>query len=400
MYIEHNHTLRLVLTESMSYPLLISVQFSHGSNFVQIGKPMEQMHADACKLLSRSAFRNGVLARRDGRCCVPECPSVAVDAHHIIERRLWIQPEELGGYFLENGAAVCEKHHLDTERTVLTPNELREYCSIEKAVLPGEFYLDSEMSYTKWGDIVLPDGGRLPGPLFWGESVQKILSTGLGVLESYRERVKYPRTMHLPWSPGRTKDDRVLSSVAHWIGEELVVTEKMDGENTTVYSDGYIHARSVDSGNHHSRNRLRADIQRWAYELPQGWRVCGENLTAVHSIKYEQLPDRFLLFSIWDGNRCLSWDETVEWAELLGLQTPRVIWRGNIDSAEQLQAVLTEEWKQIGGGERSEGYVSRLSSDFELRDFHRAVGKFVRSNHVTSAQHWMRRSYEENTILK
>lgn len=359
---------------------------------------MEQVHADPQNLLPRSEFRERVLGRRNGRCCVPDCEEAAADAHHIIERRLWIQPEELGGYFLENGAAVCGAHHLEAERTVLTADALRGYCSIERAVLPGEFYLDGDMGYTKWGDIILPDGMRLPGPLFWDGSVQKILSSARGTLELYRERVKYPRTLHLPWSPGLTKDDRVHGSLDHWIGKEVVVTEKMDGENTTVYGDGYSHARSVDSGTHRSRDRLRADVQRWAYDLPRGWRVCGENLTAVHSIQYNDLPDRFLLFSIWDGNRCLPWDETAEWAELLGLQTPKVIWQGTVESSKDLEAILTKSWKELGGDGESEGYVVRLSSEFEVRDFHRFVGKYVRANHVSSSQHWMHRPYEENQI--
>lgn len=30
--------------------------------------------------------------------------------------------------------------------------------------------------------------------------------------------MKYPRTMHLPWSLGRTKDDRVLTSTSAFDG--------------------------------------------------------------------------------------------------------------------------------------------------------------------------------------
>lgn len=66
-------------------------------------------------------------------------------------------------------------------------------------------------------------------------------------------RIKYPRTLHLPWSLGRTSDDKVLSSMDHFSGREVVVTEKMDGENTTIYSDG-LHARSTTSQRHPSRS--------------------------------------------------------------------------------------------------------------------------------------------------
>lgn len=47
-------------------------------------------------------------------------------------------------------------------------------------------------------------------------------------------RIKYPRTLHLPWSPGRGDDDKVLS--------EGQVEEKLDGENTPIYQDGTCHA--------------------------------------------------------------------------------------------------------------------------------------------------------------
>lgn len=70
------------------------------------------------------------------------------------------------------------------------------------------------------------------------------------------QRYKYPRTMHLPWSPGWTKDDRVLQTTEHFVGQEVVVTEKMDGENTTLARD-YTHARSVSSSNHVSRHWLK-----------------------------------------------------------------------------------------------------------------------------------------------
>jgi hypothetical protein len=38
--------------------------------------------------------------------------------------------------------------------------------------------------------------------------------------------VKYPRTMHLPWSPGLQNDDRVIESLDGLIGQEVVVTDK------------------------------------------------------------------------------------------------------------------------------------------------------------------------------
>jgi hypothetical protein len=89
----------------------------------------------------------------------------------------------------------------------------------------------------------------------------------------------------------------------------------MDGENTTLYPDG-IHARSLDSAHHPSRNRIKALQSQLGPLLPQGWRVCMENCYARHSIAYTHLSDYQLLLSIWDEtNTCLSWQETQEWAQ-------------------------------------------------------------------------------------
>ncbi|MFE9924807.1 RNA ligase family protein, partial [Streptomyces sp. NPDC005774] len=49
-------------------------------------------------------------------------------------------------------------------------------------------------------------------------------------------RVHYPRTPHLPWSPGAASDDIRAGDLSGLRGREVVVTEKLDGENTTLYA--------------------------------------------------------------------------------------------------------------------------------------------------------------------
>ena len=140
-------------------------------------------------------------------------------------------------------------------------------------------------------------------------------------------RYKYPRTRHLPWSPGASRDDVIAKEVEAFSGQRVIVSEKMDGENTTLYRD-HSHARSLDSRHHPSRNWVKGLHGSIAHEIPEGWRICGENLYARHSIDYEELSTYFMLFSVWDAdNRCLDWDSTCEWAELLGLETVPVLWQ-------------------------------------------------------------------------
>jgi hypothetical protein len=47
--------------------------------------------------------------------------------------------------------------------------------------------------------------------------------------------VKYPRTYHLPWSQDKTNDDKSLKDVSCFIDKEVVVSKKLDGENTTLF---------------------------------------------------------------------------------------------------------------------------------------------------------------------
>ena len=325
-------------------------------------------------LLSRDEFREGVFKRDDYKCVF--CQEKAVDAHHIMERRLWPN----GGYYLNNGASVCEEHHLECETTEISLEEVREACGITKPVIPPHLYMDHQ--YDKWGNPILPNGLRLKGELFYDESVQKILAKG-GFLHLFTNYVKYPRTHHLPWSEGLNEDDRVIENLDGLKGKRVVVTKKMDGENTSMYTD-YIHARSIDSRNHPSRNWVKNFWSQISGDIPEGWRICGENLFAEHSIRYDDLPTYFMGFSIWnDRNICLSWDETLEYFEVLGITPVPVLFDGIFEESEIRKIWSAEDWS------KSEGYVVRIADEFTYGDFRHCVAKFVRKNHVQTVKHWM-----------
>ena len=327
------------------------------------------------KLLTRDAFREGVLKRSNHQCVF--CSQPAINAHHIIERRLWSD----GGYYMENGAAVCGDHHIQCETTKLSVEAVREACGIKRIVVPDHLYLDQ--TYDKWGNPVLGNGTRLKGELFFDDSVQKILGQG-GVLGLFTEWVKYPRTHHFPWSQGVNDDDRVLQSLEAFYGQRVIFTEKKDGENTNFYRD-YMHARSVDGRSHPSRSWVKRFWSQICMDIPKGWRICGENLYATHSIHYTDLPSYFMGFSIWnDRNVCLGWDETLEWFELLGITPVPVLFDGIFDE-KTVRALWSEnDWDRI------EGNVGRVAGEITYAQFRTHVGKFVRKGHVQTAKHWMR----------
>lgn len=336
-------------------------------------------------LLSRDEFRLGVFERDSNRCVI--CGNEAKDAHHIIERRLFSD----GGYYLDNGASLCEKHHIQAEETILSCNDIRIKANIDNIIIPEHFYID--YSYDKWGNIILPSGLRIKGELFYDESVQKILKQG-NVLDLFQKYIKYPRTYHLPWS-NLSKDDRMLENDNHFQGKRVICTLKMDGENTTMYND-YIHARSLDSTSHETRKWVKVLWSKISYLLDDNMRICGENLYAVHSVKYEKLKSYFMMFSIWIENKCLSWDETLEYAQILGLETVPVIYDGIYDKDKIIE--IFNQFKN-----ENEGYVIRIADEFNYIDFRRSVGKFVRPEFRqiinNSHGHWISKKIETNKLI-
>ncbi|MEU1729449.1 RNA ligase family protein [Nonomuraea sp. NPDC005692] len=202
-------------------------------------------------------------------------------------------------------------------------------------------------------------------------------------------RVHYPRTPHLPWSPGATPDDVRAGDLSGLRGREVVVTEKLDGENTTLYPDG-LHARSLDSGHHPSRAWVKSLHGRIAARIPVGWRVCGENMYARHSIAYPALDGYFYGFSVWDGDRCLDWDRTVAFLRGLGVPTPPVLWRGVFEE-RALRGLRLDAGLQ-------EGYVVRAAEGFGREEFAGRMAKWVRRDHVRTGTHWMHAAVVPNGL--
>ena len=338
------------------------------------------------KLLSRDEFREGVFKRDNYKCVI--CGEKGLDAHHIIERRLWSD----GGYYLSNGATLCSKHHLEAEKTILSVEEIREKSKIESYLLPEHLYIDQ--TYDKWGNPILENGKRLRGELFYDLSVQKILKEG-GVLDCFVKYVKYPRTYHLPNSTG-TKDDKTLLDDSQFLDKEVVVTLKLDGENTTFYND-YIHARSINSSSHETRDWVKGLWAKIGWNLSEDMRVCGENVYAKHTIHYKNLESYFYGFSIWNNLTCFSWDETLEYFSLLGIENVPVIYRGIY--SKKLIDLEFEKYKKD-----HEGYVVRVSSEFLYSDFKKCVAKYVqpefRQRINDSHGHWISKKIIKNELCK
>lgn len=202
---------------------------------------------------------------------------------------------------------------------------------------------------------------------------------------------KYPKTPYLPWSPGHSERDWRISELAMLDGRSILMTEKMDGENTTLYRDTW-HARSLDSPkNLPWREMVNSLFYQKIYgQIPESMRICGENMYAVHSIFYDNLDDYFLVHSVWEDEWCLSWPETTDICNELGLTRVPVVGFGNNYDQKFLESFIVPE--------NCEGYVIRPYDRFNLKDFDKLVAKYVRKDHVQTDEHWTRKKMVKNEL--
>lgn len=208
---------------------------------------------------------------------------------------------------------------------------------------------------------------------------------------------KYPRTYHLPWSPGASSDDKIAAFIDQIIGQPIVITEKLDGENTCLNQAGVF-----------ARSHAAPTQNPWASYLWDYWNqihfqldeleIFGESLFAIHSITYTALEQYFYVFGVREGDLWLPWEQVVMYADLLNLSLAPVLFEGIVHSEDELKVLVDnllqesselESW-QVTQEVPKEGVVVRLASGFSAEAFDESVFKWVRANHVQTDEHWTR----------
>jgi uncharacterized FlgJ-related protein len=102
------------------------------------------------------------------------------------------------------------------------------------------------------------------------------------------------------------------------------------------------------------------------------------------------------MFSFWIDNMCLSWEETLQYASILGLETVPVFYEGLYDKEKIIAAFSSHE-------KDNEGYVIRLAGEFNYIDFRKSVAKYVRPEFRDSLnerdEHWITKKIEKNKLI-
>ena len=204
---------------------------------------------------------------------------------------------------------------------------------------------------------------------------------------------RYPSTPYWPWSPTIGRGDDVHANPERFVGEDVVVTEKLDGGNTLLHA-GKVYARSVSAP---SAGKWMAMVKKhhaWKVTEPDVY-LYGEDIYGVHSIAYDPVAehDTFHAFALRDGHGAFAAFHEVEaYAAQREIPVVPVLFRGRFRSVAEISAFM----KQAHGepsvlGDQREGVVMRLACGFPATAFQHNVCKSVREGHVQTDEHWTRK---------
>ena len=218
------------------------------------------------------------------------------------------------------------------------------------------------------------------------------------------DSIKYNRTFHMPWSEGCTNDDKRAISVNNLLGKEIVITEKMDGSNCSLETDGCYARTHAGPPTHKSFDQLKALHASVKYIIEPGIQIFGELCYAKHSIEYSALPSYFLPFAVRylqenGEHRWGSWLDVELWAGDIGVSTVPVLFTGKVSSEKELKELVESLMLEpsLCGGIR-EGVVARIAEGFADEDFSTSVLKCVRKNHVQTSEHWKDQEIIKNKL--
>lgn len=204
---------------------------------------------------------------------------------------------------------------------------------------------------------------------------------------------KYPRTLHLPFSLGLQNDDRrVENGWEELLEHTLVLTEKLDGENSCMSKyDVFARSHGAPTRNPWSRNLwdiggLHDQIKN---KIGENEYIYGENLYGIHSIEYTELTNYFHLFGVRNDSIWYSWNDVELMANCLDIQTVPVLEIHKFTSVKELEEhILFHMSNGSRYGSEIEGVVVRNIESYPIDEFQKNVVKYVRKGHVQTDQFW------------
>jgi ATP-dependent RNA circularization protein (DNA/RNA ligase family) len=221
---------------------------------------------------------------------------------------------------------------------------------------------------------------------------------------------RFPHTPHLAWlAPGCPRDDKVLSleEAEELLAGEVVIEEKLDGANLgfSVGPDGALRVQNRGQYLQPPFTGQFAQLGHWmdAHQdqlfdaLTESLMVFGEWCAARHSLGYDQLPDWWLMFDVYDRQARQFWTAARrnQLAVVLGVSVVPCLYRGHV-TLTQLKCWTFGDASRFRQGDL-EGVVVRREDAMWLQQ----RAKLVRPNFTQAiTKHWRHRVIEWNGIIR
>ena len=222
------------------------------------------------------------------------------------------------------------------------------------------------------------------------------------------EFFRFPHTPHIAWlAPGSPRDDKVLSQeeAEKLLAGEVVIEEKLDGANLgfSIGPDGNLRAQNRGQYLQPPFAGQFAQLGKWmdAHQdrlfdvLTESLMVFGEWCAARHSLAYDQLPDWWLMFDVYDCEvqRFWSTSRRNELAAVLGVAVVPCLYRGCVTLTQLTKGTFDEVSRYRQGD--AEGMIVRRENAMWLQQ----RAKLVRPNFTQAiTKHWRNRVKEWNRI--
>ena len=219
---------------------------------------------------------------------------------------------------------------------------------------------------------------------------------------------RFPHTPHIDWlGEGMPRDDKVLNDaeVASILAHPLRVEEKLDGANLGISIRDNGELRGQNRGQYLLEpyagqfSRLTSWLAQNRYALSDNLTsneiVFGEWCAARHSLDYDNLPDWFVVFDVYDRTEQKFWscERRNALAAQLGLAVVPTLYQGHT-TLDELKTLLSSASSQYREG-TPEGVVMRHDSELWCE----ARAKLVRADFAQSIEeHWRSRAIEWNDV--
>jgi hypothetical protein len=212
--------------------------------------------------------------------------------------------------------------------------------------------------------------------------------------------VKFPTTPHLALlEEVQVRNDKVLSTSEReaFLRHELIVEEKVDGANLGISFDAGGNIRAQNRGTYlhlpgsgqwkHLGGWLAPKTDRFFEHLTDRYILFGEWCYAKHSVLYDQLPDWFLAFDIYDKSHSAGFYPSTGVTEHFRLletaQTPFIA-RGHFTLPDLMQLLAQSGLSH----QPAEGLYVRIDDG----DWLSQRAKLVRPAFIQSMEHHWARS--------